>query len=466
MLKYNVEVKQLMLNPKQYADKECVVSGWARTIRDQKAFAFIALQDGSYQQPLQLVVNRENVANYDELVHQGTGTAYTARGKIVLTPNAKQPLEMQVKEIVLVGDCPSDFPLQPKRHTVEYLRTIPHLRMRTNLLQAVFRVRSEAAFAIHEFFHSRDFLYIHTPLITTNDAEGAGEMFQVTSLDLNNLPLNEAGKVDYTQDFFNKKTYLTVTGQLHAEAFAQCFKNVYTFGPTFRAENSNTTRHAAEFWMIEPEISFADIEDAMNLAEDMLKHIIKRVLERCPSEMQMFNQFVDKGLLERLEHVANSNFARITYTEAIDLLKKADKKFKYAVDWGCDIQTEHERYLSEEVFKSPVFVTDYPSDIKAFYMRQNEDGKTVAAFDCLVPGVGEIVGGSQREERLERLEQAYLNKDLNVADYAWYNDLRRFGSTPHAGYGLGFERILMYLTGVSNIRDVELFPRTAGNAMY
>lgn len=466
MLKYNVEIKQLMLQPADFADKEVVVSGWAKTIRDQKAFAFISLQDGSYQEPLQLVVNRDNVSNYDELVHQGTGTAYTAKGKIVLTPAAKQPLEMQVTELILVGDCPADFPLQPKRHTVEYLRTIPHLRMRTNLLQAIFRIRSEAAYAIHEFFHNRDFLYVHTPVITSNDAEGAGEMFQVTTLDLNNVPQTATGEVDYSQDFFAKKTFLTVTGQLHAEAFAQCFKNVYTFGPTFRAENSNTTRHAAEFWMIEPEISFADINDAMNLAEAMLKHIIKQVLTRCPSEIAMLNKFVDKELIERLNHVLNSDFARVTYTEAIDLLQKSKRKFKYPVTWGSDIQTEHERYLAEEVFKSPVFVTDYPAAIKAFYMRQNDDGKTVAAFDCLVPGVGEIVGGSQREERMEKLLQAYAQKGLNVEEYAWYNELRRYGSAPHAGYGLGFERILMYLTGVANIRDVELFPRTAGNAMY
>lgn len=466
MLKYNIQVKQLMSEPEKYAGKEVIVSGWAKSIRDQKAFAFIALSDGSYQETLQLVVNRERIADYDNLVHQGTGTAYTARGIVLLTPQAKQKLEIQVTELVLVGASGPDYPLQPKRHTVEFLRTIPHLRMRTNLLQAVFRIRSEAAFAIHEFFHERDFLYVHTPIITSNDAEGAGEMFQVSSLDPVTAERDQDGNIDYSKDFFGKKTFLTVTGQLHAEAFAQAFKNVYTFGPTFRAENSNTTRHAAEFWMIEPEISFADIDDAMNLAEDMLKHIIKRVIERCPSEMAMLNQFVDKTLLERLNKVANSKFARITYTEAVDKLKAAEHNFKYKVEWGMDIQTEHERYLAETVFDCPVFVTDYPADIKAFYMRRNDDGKTVAAFDCLVPAVGEIVGGSQREERLDLLEAAYKAKGLNCEDYEWYNDLRRYGSAPHAGYGLGFERILMYLTGVANIRDVELYPRTAGSAPY
>jgi len=394
------------------------------------------------------------------------GAALIVKGELLLTPDAKQPFEIQATEVTVEGPSASDYPMQKKRHTVEFLRTMPHLRPRTNMFQAVFRVRSLAAYAIHQFFQERDFVYVHTPLITGSDCEGAGEMFQVTTLDLNNVPKTADGQVDYSQDFFGKKTSLTVSGQLNAENFAMAFGDVYTFGPTFRAENSNTQRHAAEFWMIEPEMAFCDLAGDMDVAEAMIKHIITRVLERCPDEINFFNSFVDKGLKARLEHVATSDFARVSYTEAVEILKKHNDKFEYRVDWGTDLQTEHERYLTEQIYQRPVFVTDYPKEIKAFYMRLNDDGKTVAAADCLVPGIGEIIGGSQREERLDMLEARIRELGMKPEDYWWYCDLRRYGSCRHAGFGLGFERMVMYLTGVSNIRDVELHPRTVGNAEF
>jgi asparaginyl-tRNA synthetase len=431
-----------------------------------KTFGFIALNDGSHFQSLQVVMDKSVVANYDEIARQNVGAALIVKGELVLTPEAKQPFELRAAEIVVEGTSAPDYPLQKKRHTVEYLRTMQHLRPRTNLFSAVFRVRSVAAQAIHCFFQDQGFVYVHTPLITASDCEGAGEMFNVTTLDLNNVPKTEDGQVDYSQDFFGKHTSLTVSGQLNCENFAMAFGSVYTFGPTFRAENSNTQRHAAEFWMIEPEIAFADLEDDMDLAEDMIKYVIRYVMDKCPDEMNFFNSFVDKGLKERLEHVASSDFGRVTYTEAIDILQKSGHKFDYPVSWGCDLQTEHERYLTEQYFQKPVFVTDYPKEIKAFYMRLNEDGKTVAAADCLVPGIGEIIGGSQREERLELLEQRIQELGMQPEDYKYYCDLRRYGSCRHAGFGLGFERMVMYLTGVSNIRDVLPHPRTVGNADF
>ena len=446
--------------------KEITVCGWARTIRDMKTFGFIELNDGSCFRNLQVVMSAEELDNYKEIAGQNVGAALIVRGTVVLTPEAKQPLEIKAREIVVEGKSTPDYPLQKKRHSVEFLRTIQHLRPRTNLFSATFRVRSVAAYAVHEFFQSRGFVYINTPIITGSDAEGAGEMFQVTTLDLNNIPRNADGSVDYTQDFFGKKTSLTVSGQLNAENFAMAFGDVYTFGPTFRAENSNTQRHAAEFWMIEPEMAFTDLKGDMDVAEAMIKFIINRVLERCPDEINFFNSFVDKGLKERLEHVASSDFARVSYTEAVEILKKHNDKFDFPVDWGTDLQTEHERFLTEQIYKRPVFVTDYPKDIKAFYMRLNDDGKTVAAADCLVPGIGEIIGGSQREDRLEVLQARMKELGLKEEDYWWYLDLRRYGSCRHAGYGLGFERMVMYLTGVSNIRDVELHPRTTGNADF
>ena len=450
----------------QLDGRTVTVMGWARTIRDLKGFGFIELNDGSCFKNLQVVMDADGLDNYKDIAGQNVGAALIVTGTVVLTPQAKQPLEIKAASIQVEGPSTPDYPLQKKRHTVEYLRTIQHLRPRTNLFSAAFRVRSVAAHAIHTFFQDRGFLYIHTPIITASDCEGAGEMFQVTTLDLANPPRLPDGSVDYAKDFFGKRASLTVSGQLNAENFAMAFGSVYTFGPTFRAENSNTQRHAAEFWMIEPEIAFADLNDDMDLAEAMIKHIITEVMARCPDEMNFFNSFVDKGLVERLRHVATSDFSRVSYTEAIEMLKKNNHQFDYKVDWGCDLQTEHERYLTEQVFRKPVFVTDYPKDIKAFYMRLNDDGKTVAAADCLVPGIGEIIGGSQREERLEVLEQRMAELGLNPEDYWWYLDLRRYGSCRHAGFGLGFERMVMYLTGISNIRDVELHPRTVGNAEF
>ena len=455
-----------------FADQEALsgqtitVCGWARTIRDMKTFGFIELNDGSCFKNLQVVMDANTLDNYKEIAGQNVGAALIVTGTVVLTPQAKQPLEVKAVSIAVEGPSAPDYPLQKKRHSVEFLRTIQHLRPRTNLFSASFRVRSVAAHAIHCFFQDRGFVYAHTPIITASDCEGAGEMFQVTTLDLANVPKTEDGQVDYSQDFFGKKASLTVSGQLNAENFAMAFGNVYTFGPTFRAENSNTARHAAEFWMVEPEMAFADLNDYIDTAEDMIKYIIRFVMERCPDEMNFFNSFVDKGLKERLEHVASSDFGRVSYTEAVELLKKVNDKFDYKVEWGTDLQTEHERYLTEQIFKKPVFVTDYPKEIKAFYMRQNDDGKTVAAADCLVPGIGEIIGGSQREERLDVLEARIRELGMNPEDYKYYCDLRRYGSCRHAGYGLGFERMVMYLTGIGNIRDVELHHRTVGNAEF
>ena len=456
------DIKDLYACPDQYIGQEITVGGWVRSLRDSKAFGFIVLNDGTCFQPLQ-VVYHDNLENFQTISKLNVGSALVVKGTIVATPEAKQAFEMQAAEVMVEGASTPDYPLQKKRHTFEYLRTMTHLRPRTNTFQAVFRVRSLIAYAIHTFFMERGFVYVHTPLITGSDCEGAGEMFRVTTLDMENPPRNEDGSIDYSQDFFGKETNLTVSGQLNVETYAFAFKNVYTFGPTFRAENSNTTRHAAEFWMIEPEMCFADLTDDMALAEDMLKFVIRYVLEHAPEEMNFFNQFVDKGLIERLNHVANSEFGRVTYTEAIDILSKNNDKFDYKVSWGCDLQTEHERYLTEEVFKRPVFVTDYPKDIKAFYMKLNDDGKTVAAMDCLVPGIGEIIGGSQREDRLEVLEARMEEMGLKKEDYGFYLDLRKYGSARHAGFGLGFERCVMYLTGMGNIRDVLPFPRTVNN---
>ena len=443
------------------------VSGWVRTVRDSKAFAFISLNDGTFFKPLQIVLD-ETVPGFREIVKVTLGSAIEAEGILKLTPDMPQPFELKAENVTVVGMADPSYPLQKKRHTVEYLRTQAHLRPRTNLFSAVFRIRSVAAQSIHRFFADRDFVYVHTPLITASDAEGAGEMFRVTTLDLNNLPKDEHGKVLDKEDFFGRPTNLTVSGQLNVECFAQAFRNVYTFGPTFRAEKSYTPRHAAEFWMIEPEIAFADLEDDMELAEDMLKYVISDVMAKAPEEMEFLNSFVDKDhkLIERLTNVVNSKFARVSYTDAIDILQKADKQFDYPVHWGMDIQTEHERYLAEEHFGSPVCVYNYPKEIKAFYMRQNDDGKTVAAVDILVPGIGELIGGSQREERLDVLEARIQELGLDMDSYWWYLELRKFGTTPHAGFGLGFERLIMYLTGVSNIRDVLPFPRTTGTAEF
>ena len=457
-----ITVRDLFKNTEKYAGVEVNVGGWVRNRRGSKQFGFIVLNDGTYFTPVQVVYN-DTLENFQEISKINIGAALIIRGTLVLTPDSKQPFEIQAESITVEGPSTGDYPLQPKRHSMEFLRTINHVRHGTNTFQAVFRVRSLAAMAIHQFFQDRDFVYVHTPLITGSDCEGAGEMFQVTTLDLNNVPKTEDGKVDYTQDFFGKPTNLTVSGQLNGETYAMAFKNIYTFGPTFRAENSNTTRHAAEFWMIEPEIAFADLKDDMVLAESMLKYIIRYVLEHAPEEMNFFNSFVDKGLLERLNHVLNSDFGHVTYTEAIKILEEHNDEFDYKVYWGCDLQTEHERYLTEKVFKRPVFVTDYPKEIKAFYMKLNEDGKTVAAMDCLVPGIGEIIGGSQREDSLELLEQRMDELGLNKEDYGFYLDLRKYGSASHAGFGLGFERCVMYLTGMGNIRDVIPFPRTVKN---
>ncbi|MCH5343521.1 MAG: asparagine--tRNA ligase [Acetatifactor sp.] len=456
------DIKDLYRQKESFIDREVTVGGWVRSNRDSKNFGFLVINDGTFFEPLQVVYG-EKLENFADICKMNVGTAVIVKGTIVETPQAKQPFELQAKEVLVEGASTADYPLQKKRHSFEYLRTISHLRPRTNTFQAVFRVRSLIAYAIHTFFMERGFVYVHTPIITGSDCEGAGEMFQVTTMDLNNIPKLSDGTVDYSQDFFGKATNLTVSGQLNVETYAFAFKNVYTFGPTFRAENSNTTRHAAEFWMIEPEMAFADLTDDMALAESMLKHIIRYVLDNAPEEMAFFNQFVDKGLIERLEHVANSDFGHVTYTEAIEILEKNNENFDYKVSWGCDLQTEHERYLTEEVFKRPVFVTDYPKEIKAFYMKLNEDGKTVAAMDCLVPGIGEIIGGSQREDKLEILEQRMEELGLNKEDYDFYLDLRRYGSVRHAGFGLGFERCVMYLTGMGNIRDVVPFPRTVNN---
>ena len=460
------EIARVFADMEQFGGKTLTVCGWARTIRDMKNFGFIELNDGSCFKNLQVVFDSGSLENYKDIARQNVGAALIVTGTVVLTPDAKQPLEVKASSITVEGPSAPEYPLQKKRHGVEFLRTIQHLRPRTNLFSATFRVRSVAAHAIHTFFQDRGFVYVHTPIITASDAEGAGEMFRVTTLDPANPPRLEDGSVDFSQDFFGKPANLTVSGQLNAENFAMAFGNVYTFGPTFRAENSNTQRHAAEFWMIEPEMAFCDLEGDMNVAEAMIKHIIRTVLEKCPQEMQFFNSFVDKGLLERLEHVASSDFGRVTYTEAVEILKKNNDKFDFKVEWGTDLQTEHERFLTEQVFQRPVFVTDYPKEIKAFYMRLNDDGKTVAATDCLVPGIGEIIGGSQREERLDVLEARIQELGMDPADYWWYLDLRRFGSCRHAGFGLGFERMVMYLTGVANIRDVLPHPRTVGSADF
>ena len=455
-------VKEIYKNREQYLDKEVTVGGWVRSVRDSKTFGFIVLHDGTFFETLQ-VVYHDTMENFAEICKLNVGAAIIVKGTLVATPQAKQPFEIQASEVVVEGTSAPDYPLQKKRHSLEYLRTFTHLRSRTNTFQAVFRVRSLCAYAIHKFFQEQGFVYVHTPLITGSDCEGAGEMFQVTTLDMNNVPKDDKGAIDYTQDFFGKETNLTVSGQLNCETFAQAFRNVYTFGPTFRAENSNTTRHAAEFWMIEPECAFADLNDNMDLAEAMLKYVIRYVLENAPEEMNFFNSFVDKGLLDRLNHVVNSEFGHVTYTEAVEILEKNNDKFDYKVFWGCDLQTEHERYLTEEIFKKPVFVTDYPKEIKAFYMKMNEDNKTVAAMDCLVPGIGEIIGGSQREDDLEKLEKRMDELGLKKEDYDFYLDLRKYGTTRHAGFGLGFERCVMYLTGMGNIRDVIPFPRTVKN---
>ena len=458
-----VEIKALCAEPERYTAEPVTICGWVRTLRSSKALGFIELNDGSYFSNLQVVFEENKLANYDEISRQNVGAALIVTGRLLLTPEAKQPFEIHAEKITVEGASTPDYPLQKKRHSMEYLRTISHLRPRTNTFQAVFRVRSLIAFAIHQFFQEKGFVYVHTPLITGSDCEGAGEMFQVTTMDLNNIPKTEDGKVDYSQDFFGKPTNLTVSGQLNGETYAMAFKNIYTFGPTFRAENSNTTRHAAEFWMIEPEIAFADLEDDMILAENMLKYVIRYVMENAPEEMNFFNSFVDKGLIDRLNNVVNSDFARVTYTEAIEILEKHNDKFEYKVSWGADLQTEHERYLTEEIYKRPVFVTDYPKEIKAFYMKMNDDNKTVAAVDCLVPGIGEIIGGSQREDDYEKLLGRMKELGLAEEDYGFYLDLRKYGSTRHAGFGLGFERCIMYLTGMSNIRDVIPFPRTVNN---
>ncbi len=455
-----VTVRQLVTDAEKFADQEVTVNGWIRNNRDQKAFGFIALNDGTHFNTLQIVYEKDKISNFDQTARMGVGSAITASGTLVLTPEARQPFELKANRVELEGSSPEDYPIQPKRHSREFLREVAHLRPRTNLFNAVFRVRSMLAFAIHRFFQEKGFIYLHSPIITANDAEGAGELFRVTTLDPKDPPQTEDGRVDYNQDFFGKKTNLTVSGQLEAEAYALAFKEVYTFGPTFRAENSNTPRHAAEFWMIEPEIAFADLNDNMDLAEEMIKYLINYLLDKAETEMSFFNQFVDKGLQERLENIASAEFVRISYTEAIEALEKAKEKFEYPVEWGKDLQTEHERYLTEKVYHKPVFVKDYPKEIKAFYMRVNDDQKTVAAMDLLVPGVGEIIGGSQREEREEVLLTRMADFNIKPEELEWYLDLRKYGGVRHAGFGLGFERAIMYFTGVSNIRDVIPFPRT------
>ncbi len=457
-----VTVKELFKNTDKYINTEIKIGGWIRSLRDSKTFGFIVVNDGSFFDTIQVVYN-DNLDNFQEINKLNVGAAIIVTGMLVATPDAKQPFEIQATAVEVEGNSQADYPLQKKRHTFEYLRTISHLRPRTNTFQAVFRVRSLIAYAIHQFFQEQGFVYVHTPIITGSDCEGAGEMFRVTTLDMDHLPKMEDGKIDYSQDFFNKETNLTVSGQLNGETYAMAFRNIYTFGPTFRAENSNTTRHAAEFWMIEPEMAFADLTDNMKTAENMLKYVINYVVENAPEEMAFFNQFVDKGLLERLEHVATSDFAHVTYTEAIDILLENNDRFDYKVTWGCDLQTEHERFLTEEVYKKPLFVTDYPKEIKAFYMKLNEDDKMVRAMDLLVPGIGEIIGGSQREDDYDKLVNRMHELNLREEDYGFYLDLRKYGSTRHAGFGLGFERCVMYLTGMANIRDVIPFPRTVNN---
>ncbi|WP_315070351.1 asparagine--tRNA ligase [uncultured Clostridium sp.] len=461
----SISIRSLYRNTNDFLSKEITISGWIRTLRASNAFGFIEVNDGSFFKNIQIVFD-DKLNNFKEISKLPISSSISIVGTLVETPDAKQPFEIQAKSINIEGMSNSDYPLQKKRHTFEYLRTIAHLRPRSNAFSATFRVRSVAAYAIHKFFQDQNFVYTHTPIITGSDCEGAGEMFRVTTLDPKTPELNEDGSIDFEKDFFGKETNLTVSGQLNAECFALAFRNIYTFGPTFRAENSNTTRHAAEFWMIEPEIAFADLEDDMELAENMLKYVIKYVMDECPEEMQFFNQFIDKGLLERLNHVVSSDFARVTYTEAVEILQKCEKQFDYPVSWGIDLQTEHERYLTEEHFKKPLFVTDYPKDIKAFYMRMNEDNKTVAATDLLVPGIGEIIGGSQREERLDKLKSRMAELGLKEEDYWWYLELRKYGETKHAGFGLGFERLIMYITGMTNIRDVLPFPRTPGTSEF
>lgn len=462
----DIPVKKIYEMPEEFADKEVRISGWVRTNRSSNKFGFIELNDGSCFKSIQVVYEEDTIDNFNEISKTAVASALTVGGTLVLTPEAKQPFEIKATTVIIEAGSSADYPLQKKRHSLEFLREIAHLRPRSNTFSAVFRVRSLVAYAIHEFFQERDFVYVHPPIITGSDAEGAGEMFRVTTLDINSPPRTEDGKVDNSRDFFGKITNLTVSGQLEAEAYALAFRKVYTFGPTFRAENSNTPRHASEFWMIEPEVAFADLTDNMELAEDMIKYIIRFVLDKAPQEMEFFNEFLDKGLLERLENIINSDFERITYTQAIELLKNSEETFQYPVEWGIDLQTEHERYITEKIFKKPVFVTGYPKEIKAFYMRLNEDGKTVAAMDLLVPGVGEIIGGSQREERYGELLERIREMNLNEEEYRWYLDLRRYGGVKHAGYGLGFERIIMYITGVSNIRDVIPFPRTPKSAEF
>ena len=457
-----LQIKELYKNQQNYENRNITICGWVKSNRDSKSFGFLSVNDGTFFQPVQIVYD-DTLSNYNIIRKINVGAALIITGKFLLTPDAKQPFEIQAQRIEIEGDCPGDYPLQKKRHSFEYLRTISHLRPRTNTFQAVFRVRSLAAFAIHKFFQEQGFVYVHTPLITGSDCEGAGEMFRVTTIDPANPPRTEDGQIDYKEDFFGKMTSLTVSGQLNGETYAQAFRSIYTFGPTFRAENSNTTRHAAEFWMIEPEIAFADLSDDMQLAEQMLKYVISYVLENAPEEMQFFNQFVDKGLLERLQHVLTSDFGHVTYTDAIALLEPHNDQFEYKVSWGCDLQTEHERYLTEQHFKRPVFVTNYPKEIKAFYMKLNDDNKTVAAMDCLVPGIGEIIGGSQREDNYDTLLTRMQECGLQQEDYQFYLDLRKYGSTRHAGFGLGFERLIMYITGMNNIRDVIPFPRTVNN---
>ena len=461
----NTLIKDLFRNKEKYDGKEITVSGWIRTLRDSKTFGFIELNDGSFFKNLQIVFN-DTLDNFKEVSKLTISSSIIVTGKLIITENAKQPFEVQANKIEIFNVSDQDYPLQKKRHSVEYLRTVAHLRPRTNTFNAVFRVRSLLSYAIHKFFQERNFVYVHSPILTSSDAEGAGEMFRVTTLDLENVPKTDVGEVDNSKDFFGRPAHLTVSGQLDVETYAFAFRNVYTFGPTFRAENSNTVKHASEFWMIEPEICFADLKDDMNLAEDMVKYIISYVLENAPEEMEFFDKFISNGLLERLNHVVNSDFGRITYTDAIKELEKVNDKFEFPVEWGSDIQTEHERYLSEVVFGKPVFVTDYPKEIKAFYMKQNDDGKTVAATDLLVPGIGELIGGSQREDDIEKLKTRMKELGLKEEDYWWYLDLRRYGSAPHAGFGLGFERMMMYLTGMANIRDVIPFPRTPKNCEF
>ena len=462
----DIELRELHREPEKYDQKEIFVRGWIRQNRSSNKFGFIALNDGSFFKPVQVVYESDKIGNFDEISKANLSAGVLVRGVLSLTPDAKQPFEIHAEEIVIEADSDADYPLQNKRHSMEFLREIAHLRPRANTFQAVFRVRSLVAFAVHSFFRDRGFVYVHTPIITGSDAEGAGEMFKVTTLDFDGIPRTEKGEVDYGEDFFGKACNLTVSGQLEGEIFALAFRNIYTFGPTFRAENSNTARHASEFWMIEPEMAFADLRDNMDVAEAMVKYIIKYVLEHAPEEMEFFDKFVDKGLLNRLQHIVDSDFERVTYTKAVETLQNCGEKFQYPVEWGIDLQTEHERYLTEKVFKKPIFVTDYPKDIKAFYMRLNNDGKTVAACDMLVPGVGEIVGGSQREERIDVLRSRMRELDLDEKDYWWYMQLRKYGGVKHAGYGLGFERMIMYITGMSNIRDVLPFPRTPKSAEF